>query len=84
VDGHNYDFVTYDSIIRITGAFFMTARIQISDAARILTETEIACVGGATRGSIMPPLNPPASQLPYKTIERSCSVDGCWYVIEFW
>jgi hypothetical protein len=42
--------------------------MEIYDVPRALTDQESECFGGGTRGSISPPLNPPASQVGFTTI----------------
>ena len=58
--------------------------MEIYDVPRALTDQESECVGGGARGSISPPLNPPASQVGFTTISTQfCHPGtGCgWFTI---
>ena len=62
----------------------MLTKIEIHCGPRTLTDQEAGNVGGGTRGSTSPPLNPPASQIGFTTISQEfCHFQqGCeWFTI---
>jgi len=56
----------------------MTTGTEIAAAPRALTDHELECVGGGTRGSTSPPVCPPGSQAPsLQPTPMFCYVNFC-------